>query len=310
MDFDLTDDQTQILTTLDRLASAHERSDHPALFWLPADAIEADLDEAGFYDLCRGGGSALDAVLLIERVARLPQSVEIAASALVAPLLIADAPPRPTALATGAAGRPIHFLDRARTLLVDDGRTVRAVPADALAIEPCDSIFGYPFGIARSYEADAGTTLPVTVERFRTLWRIGLAAEIAGASAGGLERTVAYVKERQQFGRPIGSFQVVQHRLAECAVAVRSMRSLVLKAAASQTAEDAALAIVFAQNSIGKICYDLQQFHGAIGLTLEYPLHFWTQRLKALQGELGGAAANAEAARLPAQSECELAIAG
>ena len=52
---------------------------------------------------------------------------------------------------------------------------------------------------------------------------------------------------------------------------------------------DAALAATYAQDAAVRVVYETHQFHGAIGLTLEYPLHYWTNRLRRLQGELGGA---------------------
>jgi alkylation response protein AidB-like acyl-CoA dehydrogenase len=74
------------------------------------------------------------------------------------------------------------------------------------------------------------------------------------------------------------------------------MKWLAFRAAESGTAEDAALAAIYAQDQMRQIVNDLHQFTGAIGLTLEYPLHLWTYRLKALQGELGGLTHQAEAA--------------
>ena len=56
-----------------------------------------------------------------------------------------------------------------------------------------------------------------------------------------------------------------------------------------EVAEDAAIACAYAQDAARQSAYDLHQFSGANGLTLEYSLHFWTYRLKALVSELGGA---------------------
>lgn len=302
MDFELSEEQALIASALDRLAAPYEQDVPTPSIWLDGVPVARALEKGGFFEVGRGGGGLLDAVLLVERIARLPQSVEVTASALVAPLLIARGVPGPIALASGAAGKPVRFLDRATHVIVDDGERVSLAPTEALDIAPCESIFGYPFGIARSYAAAGAETIDAPVARFRALWRLGLAAEIAGAAAAALDRTVAYVKERHQFNRPIGSFQAVQHRLAECAVAVRGMRMLALKAGASGAAEDAALAVVFAQRQASRICYDLQQFHGAIGLTVEYPLHYWTHRIKALEGELGGASVNARSAALAMSS--------
>jgi alkylation response protein AidB-like acyl-CoA dehydrogenase len=111
-----------------------------------------------------------------------------------------------------------------------------------------------------------------------------------------LKSTVDYVTQRKQFGQPIGAFQGVQHRLAEAAVLVEATRWLTFKAGDSGEPADAALAAGYAQEAARRVAYDFHQFHGAMGLTLEHPLHLWTYRLRALLGELGGAAARFEAA--------------
>jgi alkylation response protein AidB-like acyl-CoA dehydrogenase len=127
----------------------------------------------------------------------------------------------------------------------------------------------------------------------RARWQVALAAEIAGLLGAAIASTVAYVNERQQFGRPLGSFQAVRHRLAEASVRASGTRWLALKAADTGDPGDAALAANFAQDSATGIVYDLHQFFGAMGVTLEHPLHYWTYRLKALLSELGGRSAQA-----------------
>ena len=302
MNFDLTEEQTLLMTALDSLARPFE-SGAEAAYVLPGDPVEDKLAEGGFFALCSAGsGSLLEAALMVERIARLPHSVEVGAS-LLAPLLGLESLPRPFAFATGAPGKPVRFLDKARTLVFDDGHGVFTVPVSALRLGAVNSIFGYSYAKTEQYDVPGARPLEVGISRFHALWRLMLAAEIAGTSAAALALTTRYVKERQQFGQAIGAFQAIQHRLSECAVIVRSMKLLTWKAAASGSGDDAGLAVVFAQRNAGRVAYDMQQFHGAIGLTLEYPLHYWIQRLKALQGELGGAAAAAVSIALVGQSE-------
>jgi len=152
------------------------------------------------------------------------------------------------------------------------------------------SPYGYPLGRMNSATLTGGGAVldDVDPERVRMLWRLGLAAEILGAMAAALELTTDYVRTRTQFGRPIGTFQVIQHRLSECLTLVESTRLLVRYAAARSDIAGAALAVGFAQEAAARLIYETHQFHGAIGLTLEYPLHFWTYKLRLLQGELGG----------------------
>jgi alkylation response protein AidB-like acyl-CoA dehydrogenase len=83
--------------------------------------------------------------------------------------------------------------------------------------------------------------------------------------------------------------------MAECAVLAGGVRWLALKAADSAEAGDAALAASHAQESGTRVAYDLHQMLGAMGMTLEHPLHLWTYRIKALLSELGGRGGQARA---------------
>ena len=124
--------------------------------------------------------------------------------------------------------------------------------------------------------------------KIKTWIRIALAAEASGLMQAAIASAVEHLSVRKQFGRPLGSFQALRHRMAECAVLAGGVRWLALKAAATGDAGDAALAALHAQDSATRIVYDLHQMLGAMGMTLEHPLHLWTYRLKALLSELGG----------------------
>jgi alkylation response protein AidB-like acyl-CoA dehydrogenase len=163
---------------------------------------------------------------------------------------------------------------------------------------PLATLFAYP--LAKLSDAARARAVPVAIAGapglLQQYWEIGLAAEIAGAMQSALHSTVEYVTQRKQFGQPIGAFQAVQHRLAESAVLLEAVRWLTFKAADSSEVADAALAAGYAQDAARRVAYDFHQFHGAMGLTLEHPLHLWTYRLRALLGELGGAAARFDSA--------------
>jgi alkylation response protein AidB-like acyl-CoA dehydrogenase len=104
-----------------------------------------------------------------------------------------------------------------------------------------------------------------------------------------LAQTVAYLKERRQFGRTIASFQAVQHRLADCAVRVEGSRWLVYEAAYQRAPEEAtACAAAYALESARQIFRETHQLSGAIGFTREHDLHVWSMRLHALGSELSG----------------------
>ncbi|MFI1100929.1 acyl-CoA dehydrogenase family protein [Streptomyces melanogenes] len=106
-----------------------------------------------------------------------------------------------------------------------------------------------------------------------------LAAEAVGAAAHVLERTVAYVKEREQFGRPIGSFQAVKHRLADRYVQVRAARSAAYYAAWNPDA--GGLALAQALEALRGAAAEAIQLHGGIGFTWEHEAHLYFKRAAA-----------------------------
>lgn len=138
-----------------------------------------------------------------------------------------------------------------------------------------------------SCPADA-VEIDLTPQEARARWQVAIAAETAGLLAAALKRCCEHVSDRHQFGRPLATFQALRHRLAEAQVRCNGTYWLAMKAAATLDGSDAALAALFAQESARQSAYDFHQFLGAMGMTLEHPMHFWTYRLKALVGELGG----------------------
>jgi alkylation response protein AidB-like acyl-CoA dehydrogenase len=105
-----------------------------------------------------------------------------------------------------------------------------------------------------------------------------LAAEQIGAAAKCLELTVAYTKDRVQFGRPIGSFQALKHRMADLYVAVQSARTVVNDAIAEPSATSAALARVAASEAFSKVAAEAVQMHGGIAITWEHDIQLYFKR--------------------------------
>lgn len=294
MNFGLSDDQASVLAEVDRLVagfSSTEPSEPAAALY--NSALDLALSESGFLDVARDDGfSVLDAALVSERIARSPHIVEAAASAIVAPALGLSRDARPVALVTGEPTNPARFLRQASTLLVDRDDHVLIVSIDSSRVAAVDSLFAYPYGRLDSLDG-LRSHIERDVECLRRRWRIAIATEVAGCMAGALALVIEHVRTRRAFGRPLGAFQAIQHRLAMAAETVESCRWLAFRAAWSDTNADAAIAAGFAQARIAQFTYDLHQFTGAMGLTLEYPLHRWTYRLRALAGELGGASRQA-----------------
>jgi alkylation response protein AidB-like acyl-CoA dehydrogenase len=124
----------------------------------------------------------------------------------------------------------------------------------------------------------------LNLDRVRDGACIALSAEQAGAAAAALALTVAYAKVRVQFGRPIGGFQALQHRMAEMHVLVESARSLSYAAAeaarsgASDTPLRAAAAKAYCSEALTQVSGEMIQLHGAIGMTWEHVAHRYFKR--------------------------------
>jgi len=123
--------------------------------------------------------------------------------------------------------------------------------------------------------------------------RTGVAAELLGIARESFERTVEYLKERKQFGVPIGSFQALQHRAAVLFGEIELCRSVVLKALHALDGEDdqvplfASLAKARAGATARLATSEAIQMHGGIGMTDQFDLGFFIKRYKALEQLLG-----------------------
>jgi alkylation response protein AidB-like acyl-CoA dehydrogenase len=122
---------------------------------------------------------------------------------------------------------------------------------------------------------------------------ICLAAEALGGAQTCLEHTVAYAKERVQFGRAIGSFQAYKHRLADMMVEIEQARSAVYWAACAvdEGSHEAALALhaakSFAADTFFMCASNMIQLHGGIGFTWEHDAHLFFKRARSIQTMLG-----------------------
>jgi len=128
--------------------------------------------------------------------------------------------------------------------------------------------------------------------------RVVLAAEMCGVARRVLDLSVRYATEREQFGKPIGSFQAIQHKCADMLVRVEAVRSAVYYAAwaLDQGPDEAPLAAAMAKSYASDACAavagDGIQIHGGLGFTWEQDLHLYYKRAKASQQRFGGAAWN------------------
>jgi alkylation response protein AidB-like acyl-CoA dehydrogenase len=131
------------------------------------------------------------------------------------------------------------------------------------------------------------------LERLDVVAATAAAAMLLGVMSRAFEITLDYVKTRQAFGRPIGAFQALQHRLADMLLKVESTRSAVYRAAWCIDAEDpgaalaAASAKAYAGDASRAICGETIQMHGGIGFTWELDLHLFFKRAKTLESHYG-----------------------
>lgn len=145
------------------------------------------------------------------------------------------------------------------------------------------------------YLAPADAT---TLHRILLRMRVALAAECLGAAQRCLDMATSYAKVRNQFGRPIGQFQAIKHRLADLLVEVEMARSCVYAAAchvASRSWSEAELsapaALAAATSALSRAARDSVQVHGGIAFTWEHDAHLFVRRGVASQSLLGRASA-------------------
>lgn len=148
--------------------------------------------------------------------------------------------------------------------------------------------------VARVRPRGTGTVLGVAPElaaRVRTLAVAGAACQLAGAARRLLDLTVEYVSVRHQFGRPVGSFQAVKHKIADVAVGVDMAEAAALSALDAIDDPDAerraAAAKAYAGQAADRANVEALQLHGGIGFTWEYHLHVWLKRVMSLTAAYG-----------------------
>jgi acyl-CoA dehydrogenase len=181
--------------------------------------------------------------------------------------------------------------------------SVFVVPGDApgLTISRCDLVDSRQYGAlvldelylpADAVLGEPGQAWPA-LERALDIGAIGIAAELLGLSLEAFERTMAYLKERKQFGRIIGSFQGLQHRAADLFAELELARSIVLKALQAIDADSDEVPLL-ASAAKAKLCEvaarasnEGVQMHGGIGMTDEYDIGFFLKRARVLQHLLG-----------------------
>ena len=220
--------------------------------------------------------------------------------------LATDATPVELAIAFEALGRyavPGPWVESAAYLPVALGREIEGVATVALPphvpyaldADVADQVF-----VGSTPAASVGD-LVVSVDRTRRLFAVtgdgepdraafdlavlATSAQLLGAGERVLADSVAYVKQRKQFGREIGSYQAIKHALADVRIALDFARPLVLGAALGEI--DVSAAKVATADAAYLSSRTGLQVHGAIGYTAEFDLSLWITKIRALVGAWG-----------------------
>jgi len=215
----------------------------------------------------------------------------IAAGTTLAALAWSDVDGRPglTASAAGLDGRAHYVLDGdiADVLLAvagtPDGTGLYEVPVGGVrrervtGLDPTRRLAVVEFASTAARRLDLGG-FTEQLRQLRATAVIAVAAEQVGAAARALELTVEYTKQRRQFGRPIGSFQALKHRMADVHVHVEAARSALYAALVDGDPEAVSTAKVVCGEAFAHAAAEMIQLHGGIAITWEHDAHLYFKR--------------------------------
>ena len=229
------------------------------------------------------GGELADAAAVLEELGRALVPTPLLGTTLAQVALLASDEPDLPALEGLAAGTLIGtvFFDPDYVVNGDiadvaiaatDGSLTRWSAARAEALDTMDPTRR----LARLTPGD--TTSVASDPGLADTAALLLAAEQVGAATRCLELTIDYCKERVQFGRPIGSFQALKHRLADLYVSVQSARAVVWDAIATPSSTSAALARLGGPPAVCSVAAEAIQMHGGIAITWEHDIQLYFKR--------------------------------
>ncbi|MGK2866814.1 MAG: acyl-CoA dehydrogenase family protein [Mycobacterium sp.] len=236
----------------------------------------------------------VDAVVALERLGYWAVPGPVTESIVVAPILLGD-DDRSAALAAGESIATValppqvpyavnaDFADL--VLIAEDGQVSDATAGAAHdSVDPARKLFEV---------SAAGESRPADTSQAYEFGVLATAAQLIGAGQAMLDKSVEYAKQRTQFGRVIGSYQAIKHKLADVHIALELARPLVYAAALSiadssaDTARDVSAAKVAAADAALLSARSSLQTHGAIGFTQEHDLSLLLLRVQALRSAWG-----------------------
>jgi alkylation response protein AidB-like acyl-CoA dehydrogenase len=316
MEFAFSEEQQELAATVRSLLS--KRADSEGV--RAAMVSDTGYDESLWQTLCEqigvaalaipeeyggAGFSLLEALIALEEVGRSLAPSPLLASLVTSEALLAgaDDEARKRLLPRIAAGEVAAYVDGDGPVLFGDRATVLVAATDAglVELDPGSTQTEWLPSMDQtirlaSVDVSGGTAIgdaEAARARAELVGAVGVAALSAGLAARALEMTVAYSKERVQFGRPIGSFQALKHRMADMLVLVEMSRSASWAAsyAVSTDAPNAArlthVAKSYCSDALNKIAAETVQLHGGIAITWEHDAQLVFKRAHALSQLFG-----------------------
>ena len=251
------------------------------------------------------GGDAVDVMVVLEEAGRACLPEPYLDTVAVAPALLAGSPLADTWLPMVAAGQAVigvrlagqpYVVDADMVdllLFEDESSQMLAGERGSFSVEavPSEDRTRRLFRV----ETGPGEAVGVTSGVARVRGALGAAAVLNGIAGALLDQTLAYVRVRQQFGVPVGSFQAIKHKLATVFATLESSRAATRYAAYAAAAGQpdaetaAAVAKVHAVDAEALANTEALQCHAGIGFTWEHDLHFWLKRGRAMEHVYGSA---------------------
>jgi alkylation response protein AidB-like acyl-CoA dehydrogenase len=309
MDVTFSEEQQELAATVRSLLA--KRADSAAV--RAAMTSETGYDQALWQTLCEqigvaalaipekydgAGFSLLESMIVLEELGRSLAPSPLLSSLVTAEALLAGATDdaKQRLLPRIAAGEVAAFVVPGEPSLFADQATVLVAATDDGLVEvPAGSAEWLPsmdqtirLGAVPVSEGTPIGDAEAARSRVALVGAVGVAALSAGLSARALDMTVAYSKERVQFGRPIGSFQALKHRMADLLVLVEMSRSAswaasyALSTDASNAEQLAHIAKSYCSDALNRIAAETVQLHGGIAITWEHDAQLVFKRAHAL----------------------------
>jgi len=180
-------------------------------------------------------------------------------------------------------------------LQLEAAETIRKIVLEDDVVDRLDEFGAFdPSLVVVTFQELGSAGVDVPEDRYGDQPALAAAAQLLGLGHRMLVMTVGYVKERTQFGVPVGSFQAVKHQLADCLKEMAFARPAVWRAAATLAPLDISMAKAMASDAASFTARRALQCHGAIGYTVEYELAASLKQTWVLARSFGDAAHHRE----------------